>query len=149
MVVMKLQKLDIKNSRIAKKIKNTNKSRLIGQQFSRLRMGQTYYSMIISTISAISLITLAFNFDIWILIVIFPVILLATFFIGLFMDKKNINLEDYRKSIEMQSRKLNLNDIKTQEFNLLQTIFIIKALKDKISEEDLLKEYAEYKKRWS
>ena len=146
---MKLQKLDIKNSRIAKKIKNTNKSRLIGQQFSRLRMGQTYYSMIISTISAISLITLAFNFDIWILIVIFPVILLATFFIGLFMDKKNINLEDYRKSIEMQSRKLNLNDIKTQEFNLLQTIFIIKALKDKISEEDLLKEYAEYKKRWS
>ena len=149
MVVMKLQKLDIKNSRIAKKIKNTNKSRLIGQQFSRLRMGQTYYSMIISTISAISLITLAFNFDIWILIVIFPVILLATFFIGLFMDKKNNNLEDYRKSIEMQSRKLNLNDIKTQEFNLLQTIFIIKALKDKISEEDLLKEYAEYKKRWS
>ena len=114
---MKLKKPDIKNLQFVKKIRKTNKSRLLGQQFSRLRMGQTYYSMIVSTISAISLITMAFNLDFWILIVIFPFILLVTFGIGFFMDKKDINLEDYRKQVEMQSRKLNLNDIKTQEFN--------------------------------
>ena len=149
MVDMKFKKLNIKNSKLIKKYKRVNKSKLIGQQFSRLRMGQTYYTMIVSTISAISLITMAFNLDVWILITVFPFILLATFGIGFFMDKKDINLEDYRKQVEMTSRKLNLNDIKTQEFNLLQTLFIVKALKENIDEEELFKEYENYKKRWS
>ena len=131
-----------------KKIKNTNKSRLIGQQFSRLRMGQTYYSMIVSTISAISLITLAFNVDFLVLILAFPAIILGTFLIGYYLDKKNINLEDYRKQIEMQSRKLNVADMKAQEFTLMQTLFIIKALRENIDEHQLLMEYEKYKAKW-
>ncbi|MHA1766291.1 MAG: hypothetical protein ACTSVK_08515 [Promethearchaeota archaeon] len=145
----KLRSFSIKNNKWATIFRNTNKSKLIGQQFSRLRMGQTYYSMIISTISAISLITMAFNLNFWILIIIFPIILVGTFVIGYFLDKKNINLEDYRKQVEMQSRKLNVQDIKTQEFNLLQTLFIIKALKENIDEKTLFEEYEKYKARWS
>lgn len=121
----------------------------MGQQFSRLKMGQTYYSIIVSTMSAISLLTIAFHLNLWHLIIIFPFILLATFLIGLFLDKKNINLEDYRKSIEMHARKLNLEDIKQQEFQLMQTIFIIKALRENINEEDLISEYRKYKDKWS
>ena len=145
---MKLKKINLKNNKFMQKIKGTNKSRLLGQQFSRLRMGQTYYSMIVSTISAISLITLAFNVDFFILLLAFPAIIIGTFLIGYYLDKKNINLEDYRKQIEMQSRKLNVADIKAQEFTLMQTLFIIKALRDNISEKELLDEYEKYKQKW-
>ena len=144
-----MKKFNIKNNKLIKKIRNTNKSRLLGQQFSRLRMGQTYYSMIVSTISAISLITLAFNVDFFILILAFPVIILGTFLVGYYLDKKNINLEDYRKQIEMQSRKLNVADMKAQEFTIMQTLFVIKALRENINEADLIKEYEKYKVKWS
>ena len=145
---MTLKKFNIKNNRFIKKVRDTNKSRLLGQQFSRLRMGQTYYSMIVSTISAISLITLAFNVDFLWLLLAFPAIIIGTFLIGYYLDKKNINLEDYRKQIEMQSRKLNVADIKAQEFTMMQTLFIIKALRENISERELLEEYEKYKLKW-
>lgn len=112
-------------------------------------MGQTYYSIIISTMSAISLITIAFQLDLWLLILVFPIILVGTFVIGYFLDKKNINLEDYRKQVEMQARKLNVADLKGQEFQLIQTLLIIKALRENISEERLVSEYEKYKARWS
>lgn len=130
-------------------LRNTKKSVLIGQQFSRLKMGQTYYSIIVSTMSAISLVTMAFHLDFMFLMFLFPVILFGTFVIGYFLDKKNINLEDYRKQVEMQARKLNTADIKAQEFHLLQTMFIIKALKEDIKEQDLLLEYKKYRDKWS
>ena len=139
----------LKKLKLRKKYRQLNKSRFLGQQFSRLKMGQTYYSIIVSTMSAISLLTIAFHLNLWHLIIIFPFILLATFLIGFFLDKKNINLEDYRKSIEMHARKLNLEDIKQQEFQLMQTIFIIKALRENINEEDLISEYRKYKDKWS
>jgi C4-dicarboxylate transporter len=139
----------LKKLKLRKRYRQLNKSKFMGQQFSRLKMGQTYYSIIVSTMSAISLLTIAFHLNLWHLIIIFPFILLATFLIGLFLDKKNINLEDYRKSIEMHARKLNLEDIKQQEFQLMQTIFIIKALRENIDEEDLISEYRKYKDKWS
>ncbi|NHI94055.1 MAG: hypothetical protein EAX96_16315 [Candidatus Lokiarchaeota archaeon] len=144
-----MRKISIKNNKFINKVKVANKSKLIGQQFSRLRMGQTYYSMIVSTISAISLMTLAFNVDFLVMILAFPIIMFGTFIIGYYLDKKNINLEDYRKQIEMQSRKLNVADIKNQEFNIMQTLFIIKALRENITEQDLLEEYQKYKNKWS
>lgn len=138
-----------KKLRIRERYRNFNKSKFIGQQFSRLKMGQTYYSIIVSTASAISLLTIAFEFNIWHLIIVFPIILITTFLIGLYLDKKNINLEEFRKNIEMHNRKLNMQDIKQQEFQLMQTIFIIKALREKIDEKDLVSEYKKYKEKWS
>ncbi|MBD3229784.1 MAG: hypothetical protein GF329_16500 [Candidatus Lokiarchaeota archaeon] len=138
-----------KKLRLRERYRNFNKSKFIGQQFSRLKMGQTYYSIIVSTVSAISLLMIAFEFNIWQLIIIFPIILITTFLIGLYLDKKNINLEEFRKNIEMHNRKLNMQDIKQQEFQLMQTIFIIKALREKIDEEDLVLEYMKYKEKWT
>ncbi|MHA1143318.1 MAG: hypothetical protein ACTSRW_01135 [Candidatus Helarchaeota archaeon] len=142
-------KLPKKILRLKERYSNLNKSRFVGQQFSRLRMGQTYYSIIVSTMSAISLVTMAFNLDLWLLMILFPLIIAATFGIGIFLDRKDINLEDYRKQIEMQSRKLNVADLKSQEFQLMQTLFIIKALRDEVNEENLIESYKKYLKKWS
>ena len=63
---MKIKRINLKffkKLNIFKWFRKINKSKFIGQQFSRLKMGQTYYSIIVSTINAISLITLAFQLN--------------------------------------------------------------------------------------
>ncbi|NVM18085.1 MAG: hypothetical protein HWN80_10235 [Candidatus Lokiarchaeota archaeon] len=125
----------------------------IGRQLSRLKLGQSYYSIAVSTVSAISLISLAFEISFWMLIVFFPILLLGTFLIGYFMDIYNINTMDTLKANEIGHRYLNTSDLKSQEFQLLQTEIVLEALKAiqdnrQLDPKDLLKKYDLYFRKW-
>jgi len=142
--------LRLKKSQIVKRVKT---AQFIGRQLSRLKMGQSYYSIAVSTVSAISLISLAFRITFWMLIIIFPFLLLGAFIIGYFLDIYNINTMDILKSNEITHRFLTTSDIKTQEFQLLQTEIILEAIKaiqenKKLDPNDLLKKYENYYRKW-
>lgn len=129
-------------------------SKFIGKQLSRLKMGQTYYAIMVSTINAISLITIAFAFEIWLLIFLFPILLFSAFVIGYYMDVKNIITQDYSKTNEMAYRFLVTSDIKLQEFQLLLIKVVLKSLQDiqdnkPINMDYLAEEYKKYQKNWS
>ncbi len=128
-------------------------SKFIGKQLSRLKMGQAYYAIAISTINAISLITLAFKFEIWVLILLFPILLFSILVIGYYMDIKNIRTEDYIKADEMIHRSLLTSDCKTQEFQLILIKVVLNALQSIKDNKDInfdyaMEEYEKYKKRW-
>ena len=110
--------LSLKKSKVIKKVRSAY---FIGRQLSRLKMGQSYYSIAVSTVSAISLISLAFEISFWMLIIFFPILLLGTFLIGYFMDIYNINTMDKLKANEIGNRYLTTSDLKSQEFQILQT----------------------------
>jgi hypothetical protein len=60
---------------------------------------------------------------------------------------------DILKSNEITHRYLTTNDIKTQEFQLLQTEIILEAIqaiqdKKKLDPKDLLKKYGDYYQKW-
>jgi len=142
--------LRLRNSNVIKRVKSAH---FIGKQLSRLKLGQSYYSIVVSTVSAISLISLAFNITIWMLIIIFPILLLGAFIIGYFMDIFNINTMDNLKSNEVGNRYLTTSDLKSQEFQLLQTEIILEALKavqenDQLDPKDLLRKYDLYFRKW-
>lgn len=129
-------------------------SPFIGRQLSRLKMGQSYYGIVVSTITAVSLLKIAFDFDIILIIMMFPVFLLGAFAIGYYLDIKNINSMDQLKSIEMSQRYLNTGNIKTQEFDLMMTEVLLEGIKaiqeGKPFDTSLLhQKYSEYKKKWS
>jgi len=142
--------LRLKKSKIIKRVKT---AQFIGKQLSRLKMGQSYYSIVVSTVSAIALISLAFRITFWMLIVAFPFLLLGAFIIGYFLDIYNINTMDTLKSNEITHRFLTTSDMKTQEFQLLQTEIILEAIKaiqekKKLDPNDLLKKYDNYYRKW-
>ncbi|MHA1104384.1 MAG: hypothetical protein ACTSPN_01550 [Promethearchaeota archaeon] len=142
--------LRLKKSNVIKRVRSAH---FIGRQLSRLRLGQSYYSIAVSTVSAISLISLAFEITIWMLIFFFPILLLSTFIIGYFMDIYNINTMDKLKSDEVGNRYLTTGDLKNQEFQLLQTEIVLEALKaiqedSKLDPKDLLKKYDLYFRKW-
>ena len=98
-------------------MKGIKLAQFIGRQLSRLKAGQTYYAIAMSTVSALSLVIMAFPWiGLIILIILFPLILFGAYFIGLFMDKSNIAAIDHMKTTEMSSRYLNIVDIKYFEF---------------------------------
>ena len=80
---------------------------------------------------------------------------MITYFIGYYLDVRNINSMDALKSNEMAHRFLNTGDLKNQEFQLLvasKTIeSIVNAIKngDDFKAEDLMDTYNEYRKKWS
>jgi len=142
--------LSLKKSNVIKRVKSAH---FIGQQLSRLKMGQSYYSIAVSTVSAISLISLAFRIEFWIIIVAFPLLLALAFFIGYFLDIYNINTMDMLKHNELTNRYLTTSDIKTQEFQLLQTEIILEAVSAiqedrKLDPKKLLEKYEAYYKKW-
>lgn len=142
--------LRLKKSKVIKRVKSAH---FIGRQLSRLKMGQSYYSIAVSTVSAISLISLAFKISFWMLIVFFPILLFGAFLIGYFMDIYNINTMDTLKANEIGNRYLTTSDLKSQEFQLLQTEIVLEALKAiqeerKLDPEDLLKKYDLYFRKW-
>jgi hypothetical protein len=139
-----------KKSNIVKRVKSAH---FIGRQLSRLKLGQSYYAIAVSTVSAISLISLAFEISFWMLIFIFPVLLLGAFVIGYFMDIYNINTMDSLKANEIGNRYLTTSDLKSQEFQLLQTEIVLEALKaiqeeQQLDPKDLLKKYDLYFRKW-
>jgi hypothetical protein len=142
--------LSLKKKNIIKQVKS---ARFIGKQLSRIKMGQSYYSIAVSTVSAISLISLAYKIEFWMLIVAFPILLVMTFIIGYFLDIYNINTMDTLKANEITNRYLTTSDLKSQEFQLLQTEIILNAIKaiqeeSKLDPKELLKKYEEYFNRW-
>jgi len=142
--------LKLKKSNVVKRVKSAH---FIGRQLSRLKLGQSYYAIAVSSVSAISLISLAFEISFWMLIVIFPVLLLGTFVIGYFMDIYNINTMDKLKANEIGNRFLTTSDLKNQEFQLLQTEIVLEALKAiqeerQLDPQDLLKKYDLYFRKW-
>ncbi len=142
--------LKLKKSNVVKRVKSAH---FIGRQLSRLKLGQSYYAIAVSSVSAISLISLAFEISFWMLIVIFPVLLLGTFVIGYFMDIYNINTMDKLKANEIGNRFLTTSDLKNQEFQLLQTEIVLEALKAiqeerQLDPKDLLKKYDLYFRKW-
>ncbi|MFX0060066.1 MAG: hypothetical protein ACFE85_04845 [Candidatus Hodarchaeota archaeon] len=142
--------LRLKKSKMIKRVRSAD---FLGRQLSRLKMGQSYYSIAVSTISAISLISLAFEITFWILIIAFPLLLFVAFIIGYFMDIYNINTMDILKSNEITHRYLTTNDLKTQEFQLLQTEIILDAIQaiqenKKLDPKDLLQKYDAYYRKW-
>ncbi|MHA1478102.1 MAG: hypothetical protein ACTSPU_07875 [Promethearchaeota archaeon] len=142
--------LRLKKSNVIKRVKSAH---FIGRQLSRLKLGQSYYSIVVSTVSAISLISLAFEISFWMLLLTFPVLLLGTFVIGYFMDIYNINTMDKLKANEIGNRYLTTSDIKSQEFQLLQTEIVLEALKAiqedrQLDPKDLLKKYDLYFRKW-
>ena len=142
--------LRLKKSNVVKRVKSAH---FIGRQLSRLKLGQSYYAIVVSSVSAISLISLAFEITIWLLIFVFPILLLSTFVIGYFMDIYNINTMDKLKANEIGNRYLTTSDIKGQEFQLLQTEIVLEALKAiqeerQLDPKDLLKKYDLYFRKW-
>ena len=142
--------LRLKKSNVVKRVKSAH---FIGRQLSRLKLGQSYYAIIVSSVSAISLISLAFDITIWMLILMFPILLLGSFIIGYFMDIYNINTMDSLKANEIGHRYLTTSDIKGQEFQLLQTEIVLEALKAiqeerELDPKDLLKKYDLYFRKW-
>ncbi|MFX0041581.1 MAG: hypothetical protein ACFE8L_01600 [Candidatus Hodarchaeota archaeon] len=140
---------------VIKKIKKKfYTSPFIGRQLSRLKMGQSYYGIIVSTISAIALLKIAFDINLFSIIVMFPIFFMGAFIIGYYLDIKNITTMDQMKSVEMSQRFLNIANIKTQEFDLLQTEIILKGLESlregkPVDFSELKTRYDEYKKKWA
>ena len=128
-------------------------SRFIGKQLSRLRMGQTYYAIAVSTISTISLIVIAFEFEMWVLLVLFPILLFSAFLVGYYMDIKDVTTQDVLKTNEIGHRFLLTSDFKVQEFQLLLVKVIMKSFQDikdnkNINFDYLTEEYEKYLKKW-
>ncbi len=135
------------------KFKRWTRSKFLGTQLSRLRNAQAYYAIIVSTINAISLISLAFHVEFWVLLVLFPFLLGATLWVGLYMDTHNIIAQDSLKTADMASRFLNTGDVKAQEFQLLQTEILLEALqalqdKRQVDATALRQKYENYVQKW-
>ena len=69
------------------------------------------------------------------------------------MDIYNINTMDRLKSDEVGNRYLTTGDLKSQEFQLLQTEIVLEALKAmqqdrQLDPKDLLKKYDVYFRKW-
>ncbi len=135
-------------------LKKIFSAKFIGQQLSRLRMGQSYYSLFIASINAVMLVKIAYPMiEIEIMLVIVPFLLLATVFVGYFLDRNNINSQDSLKSNEMAHRFLNTGDFKNQEFQILQTRILLEALKSlkegkNIEFTEIEEKYNNYVKKW-
>lgn len=135
-------------------LKKIFSSKFIGQQLSRLRMGQSYYSLFIASINAVMLVKIAYPvIEIKFILVIVPFLLLATVFIGYFLDRHNINSQDSLKSNEMTHRFLNTGDYKNQEFQLMQTKILLEALNSlkegkKVEFAEIEEQYNKYVKKW-
>ena len=114
-------------------------------------MGQSYYAIITSTISTISLASLAFELDLYLILLIFPLLLVLTFIIGYYLDVRNIKTMDSLKSLEMTHRVLNTGDLKNQEFHIMLTSVLIEALRQgkDFNLDILLNEYNKYKQKWT
>ena len=135
------------------RLKQLKNSQFLGRQLSRVKMGQSYYAILMSTVNAISLISLAFHVDLVVLAILFPALILVALGIGYYMDKYNITVEDALKSSEMVNRFINVGDIKGQEFSMFQTEIVLEALQamqegKPVNVAALREKYDQYLKKW-
>ncbi|MCK5343024.1 MAG: hypothetical protein KAR20_06455 [Candidatus Heimdallarchaeota archaeon] len=136
--------------KLSSKIRSSN---FIGKQLSRFKMGMGYYTLAMSTITAAMLLKTNYDIQIEWIIAFVPVLFLATIFLGYLLDTLNINTQDLRKSNEMTHRFLLKSDRKNQEFQLMQTRFLVEALQALKEGKDidlsvLDEKYHQYQKDW-
>lgn len=129
-------------------------SRFVGKQLSRLKMAQTYYSIVTSTINTVSLISIAFKVDLILLWILFPFLLASTWVVGYYMDRKNVMTEDTLLQNDMANRFMSTSDIKAQEFQALQTEALMDALESMrlgkpVDKTVFKRKYDEYVKKWT
>ena len=130
-------------------------SNFIGRQFSRLKMGMSYILLIVSTITAMSLINLAFpEIDTWMIFMLFPFVIFGSVFLGYIMDKTNVSVIDTMKTLDMTARFINVADLKSYEFwrvNMIFTFKLVKSIMDgkEISFDEWENEYQKFIKKWS
>lgn len=126
---MKKENKNEKKNKFINIINRYKNSNFIGSQLSRFKLAMSYYAIIMSTISAVMLIKTAYPvFQIEIIILLLPLPVLLTLFIGYILDKKNISTMDTIKSNEMAHRFIMTSDKKAQEFQMIQTKMLLKAL---------------------
>lgn len=136
-------------------MKKISLSQFIGRQLSRLRAGQTYYAIVVSTITALGIVNLAFpQIDTLMLILLFPAILFGAFIIGYFMDKSNVNTMEHRKTIEMTHRYLTIADFKNNEFRMImmKAMFCwLKSIQENKSLDfsEIEENYKKFLKKWN
>ena len=131
-----------------KRFKNPS---FLGRQLSRLKLGQSYYVLVTATMTAFSLLKLAFpSLDILLLILLFPFILLGTFFIGYYLDINDINTNVSLKADEMAHRYRSTSDKKNQDFHILLMKLHAKMHgKDTEFNTYIDTEYSEYIRKWT
>lgn len=152
---MKLKKLEKKAKQTSQISKKKINASFIGRQLSRFKLGMSYLTLGMSSITAVMTTKYAYDsISIWlILAVLVPIALVGTIFLGYIMDKMDISTQDQRKSNEMTHRFLLTSDIKNQEFQLLQTKMLLKAMQDLKENKDididaLMDEYQHYLDKW-
>lgn len=140
-----------KNGGLMNKIKKHSIVVFFGRQLSRLRLGQSYYQLVIATISAISLVSLAFEVTLVMLLLLFPIVFIGSFMLGWGLDRWNISAIDYRKTTEITGRFVNALDLKNLDMRFIMTEGIIRAQQDKDFDMDkfLEEEKAKFVKKWS
>jgi len=129
-------------------------SRFIGRQLSRLKAGQSFYMIVISTITALGIVKMVWEaMPIWMLIALFPVAVFGAFLLGYIMDKSNIISMDQQKTIEMTHRYLNTGDFKYNEFYVVIMKSVFKWMEsiqkgEPIDFKEFDDEYKKYVKEW-
>jgi hypothetical protein len=126
----------------------------IGKQLSRFKNAMSYLTLAMTAITAFNTTKLIYPLIqlSWFVLAL-PFIILATILFGFFLDRLNISTHDQRKSNEMTHRFLLTSDIKSQQFQLVQTKMLLNALKamkdgEEINIDEIMKSYDEYLLTW-
>ncbi|MHA1672231.1 MAG: hypothetical protein ACTSYI_01260 [Promethearchaeota archaeon] len=152
---MGLRKKSKSTPSVEKSRRKTLPSTFIGRQLSRFKLGMSYLTLAMSSITAVMTTKEAYgSIQIeTILLILVPIALIGTITLGYALDRLDISTQDQRKSNEMTHRFLLTSDVKNQEFQLLQTNILLQALqamKDKqdIDIDGLLGSYQDYLAKW-
>ncbi|MHA1777033.1 MAG: hypothetical protein DRO88_03795 [Promethearchaeia archaeon] len=152
---MKIAKIFSKSEKNSENNKSKLNAPFIGRQLSRFKLGMSYLTLAMSSITAVMTTKFAYDsISIWIILaVLVPVAFVGTILLGYFLDKLDISTQDQRKSNEMTHRFLLTSDIKNQEFQLLQTKMLLKALQNikenrDININEIMQDYEHYLEKW-
>ena len=130
-------------------------SQFIGRQLSRMKMGMSYVILFTSTITAISVLNIAFpEIATWLIVMMFPVAIFGSVFLGYIIDKGNIAVIDTMKTLDMTARFVNKADLKSYEFwHVLMNVFFewMTSIQEgkPLKKDEMNKEYLKFLKRWS
>jgi hypothetical protein len=126
-------------------------SKWLGRQSARLKQGIIYFNIIVSSITVVSLVKIAFNLDVIGMTILVPVLLISSWFIGWILDKKDVVTEDLRKTTEMNARYLSMADEKANRFTIMNTAVLLSIFGNlEVSEakQMLESEYQKYRQSW-
>jgi len=130
-------------------------SQFVGRQLSRMKMGMAYVLLFTSTLTAISVLNIAFpEIGIWIIFMLLPIAVFGSIFLGYLMDKSSIATTDHMKTLEMTSRFVNTADIKSYEFWMVIMEVFFKWMTSiqegkPLDRNEIEKEYIKFLKKWS